>query len=78
MKNIAQIEQIIEEYRSGKFVIIVDEEDRENEGDLAFAAAACTPDKINFMAREGRGLICVALEGKRLDDLHIPMMVTEN
>ncbi len=59
-------------------VIIVDDEDRENEGDLAFAAQTCTPEKINFMARYGRGLICVALESRRLDELHIPPMVSQN
>jgi 3,4-dihydroxy 2-butanone 4-phosphate synthase/GTP cyclohydrolase II len=56
----------------------VDDEDRENEGDLAVAAEKCSQEKIAFMAREGRGLICIAMEGKRLDDLHIPMMVSDN
>ena len=78
MKDFTEIRQIIEEFRNGKFVIIVDDEDRENEGDLAVAAEKCTADQINFMAREGRGLICIAMEGKRLDDLHLPMMVTHN
>ena len=78
MKTFKEIEQVIEDFRDGKFVIIVDDEDRENEGDLAFAAEKCTPEKIKFMARYGRGLICIAMEGKRLDELQIPMMVTNN
>ena len=78
MKDFAQIRQIIEEFRNGNFVIIVDDEDRENEGDLAVAAEKCTADKINFMAREGRGLVCIAMEGKRLDELQLPMMVDHN
>ncbi|HET6373714.1 MAG TPA: bifunctional 3,4-dihydroxy-2-butanone-4-phosphate synthase/GTP cyclohydrolase II, partial [Candidatus Polarisedimenticolia bacterium] len=59
-------------------VIIVDDEDRENEGDLAIAAEAVTPETINFMARHGRGLICLALTGERLERLEIPLMVEEN
>ena len=67
MKTFSEIEQVIEDFRNGKFVIIVDDEDRENEGDLAFASQMCTPEKINFMARYARGLICIAMEGKRLE-----------
>jgi 3,4-dihydroxy 2-butanone 4-phosphate synthase/GTP cyclohydrolase II len=78
LKDFSGIKQVIEEFREGKFVIIVDDEDRENEGDLAIAAEKCTPDSIAFMVRECRGLVCVALEGKRLDDLQIPMMVSDN
>jgi len=78
LKNFSEIEKIFETYQKGEFVIIVDDEDRENEGDLSFAAEACTPEKINFMAKYGRGLICVTMEGKRLDALQIPMMVAEN
>jgi 3,4-dihydroxy 2-butanone 4-phosphate synthase / GTP cyclohydrolase II len=78
LKNFSGIQQIISEFRSGSFVIIVDDEDRENEGDLAIAAGQCSQEKIAFMAREGRGLICVALEGTRLDELQIPMMVSDN
>ena len=73
-----EIEEIIEDYRNGKMVIIVDDEDRENEGDLAYAAQTSTAEKVNFMAKYGRGLICIALEGKRLDELRIPMMVERN
>ena len=78
MKTFAEIETIIKDFSEGKFVIIVDDEDRENEGDLAFAAQACTPEKINFMAKHGRGLICISMEGEALDRLQIPMMVQEN
>jgi len=59
-------------------IIVVDDEDRENEGDLTIAASAVTPDVINFMATYGRGLICMPLTGQRLDDLEIPLMVTQN
>jgi 3,4-dihydroxy 2-butanone 4-phosphate synthase/GTP cyclohydrolase II len=78
LKDSGGIKQVIEEFRIGSFVIIVDDEDRENEGDLAIAADTCSQEKIAFMAREGRGLICVAMEGKRLDELQIPMMVSEH
>jgi 3,4-dihydroxy 2-butanone 4-phosphate synthase/GTP cyclohydrolase II len=78
LKTFEQIEEVIAEYRNGNFVVIVDDEDRENEGDLSFAAQACTPEKINFMATHGKGLICIAIEGKRLDELHIPQMVSDN
>ncbi|HEX2172551.1 MAG TPA: bifunctional 3,4-dihydroxy-2-butanone-4-phosphate synthase/GTP cyclohydrolase II [Dehalococcoidia bacterium] len=73
--GLARIEEAIRDYREGKFVIIVDDEDRENEGDLCLAAEWVTPDAINFMAREGRGLICLPLTGDRLDELEIPLMV---
>ena len=72
------IEHAIEEYRHGKFVIIVDDEDRENEGDLAVAAERVTPEAINFMAREGRGLVCLALTEERCDQLGLPLMVEDN
>lgn len=78
MKSFAKIEEVIDEYRNGKLVIIVDDEDRENEGDLAFAAETCTSEKINFMAKNGRGLICISMEGQRLDDLGLSLMVSEN
>ncbi len=76
--GLATIEQAIEDIKAGKFVIIVDDEDRENEGDLIMAAEKVTPEAINFMATHARGLICVPLTGKRLDELKIPMMVSEN
>ena len=72
------IEEALEDFRAGKFVIVVDDEDRENEGDLVMAAEFVTPDTINFMARYGRGLICSVLTGERCDELRLPMMVIQN
>jgi len=72
------IEAAIADFRAGRFLIIVDDENRENEGDLAIAADFVTPDAINFMATNARGLICVSLTGQRLDELQIPLMVSEN
>ncbi|MHB1133679.1 MAG: bifunctional 3,4-dihydroxy-2-butanone-4-phosphate synthase/GTP cyclohydrolase II [Chloroflexota bacterium] len=72
------VEEAIARYQAGQLVIIVDDEDRENEGDLAIAAELVTPEAINFMATHGRGLICLAVTGERLDELHIPMMVHNN
>ena len=71
------VEEAIEEYRQGKFVIIADDEDRENEGDLTIPAECVTPESINFMARYARGLICVALTADRVSELRLPMMVEE-
>jgi len=76
--SFATIEAAVEEMRAGKFIVVVDDEDRENEGDLVLAAEKATPEKINFMAREGRGLICLALTGERCDELELPMMVEAN
>lgn len=75
---LATIEEAIQEYRAGRFVIIVDDEDRENEGDLCLAAEKISPEAINLMARHGRGLICLPIVGSRLDALRIPMMVQDN
>ncbi|MHB8992219.1 MAG: bifunctional 3,4-dihydroxy-2-butanone-4-phosphate synthase/GTP cyclohydrolase II [Chloroflexota bacterium] len=75
---LAAVAEAIEDIRNGKFVIVVDDEDRENEGDLVIAAELVTPEAINFMARYGRGLICMPIIGKRLDELQIPMMVEHN
>ncbi len=72
---LAKIEDALQDFREGKFLIIVDDESRENEGDLAIASEKITPDGINFMAKYGRGLICIAMTGHRLDELMIPMMV---
>ena len=72
---IATVDEAIEEFKNGKFIIITDDEDRENEGDLAIAAEFVTPETINFMARYGRGLICIALADERVKQLQIPMMV---
>jgi 3,4-dihydroxy 2-butanone 4-phosphate synthase/GTP cyclohydrolase II len=75
---IATIEQALGDIKRGKFVIIVDDEDRENEGDLALAAEKVTPEAINIMAKYGRGLICVPLFGERLDELRLPIMVQDS
>jgi 3,4-dihydroxy 2-butanone 4-phosphate synthase/GTP cyclohydrolase II len=75
---LSTIEEAIEDIKAGKMVVIVDDEDRENEGDLAMAAEMITPEAVNFMASEGRGLICVPMMAQRLDQLRIPMMVYEN
>ncbi len=72
------VEDAIEDFRDGKMVIVVDEEDRENEGDLTIAAEKVTPEVINFMAKYGRGLICMPMTGDRLRDLNIPLMVSKN
>ncbi len=72
------IDQAIEEIRAGRMVILVDDEDRENEGDLTMAAEAVTPEAINFMARYGRGLVCLTLTPEKVDALNLPMMVSNN
>ena len=76
--GLATIQEALEDIRAGKCLIIVDDEDRENEGDLAMAAEMVTADAINFMAKHGRGLICLPITGKRLDELQIPIMVEQN
>ena len=75
---VERIEEALDDIRQGKMVILVDDEDRENEGDLAMAAEKVTPEAINFMAKYGRGLICLSLTDKRLNELRLPMMVSEN
>ncbi len=72
---LASVAEAIEEIKQGRMVIVVDDEDRENEGDLVIAAEHVTPEEINFMAREARGLICMPMTGARLDELQIPLMV---
>ena len=74
----SSVEEAIEKIKAGKFVVVVDDEDRENEGDLIIAAEKITPEAINFMATHGRGLICMPITGKRLDELGIPLMVQHN
>jgi 3,4-dihydroxy 2-butanone 4-phosphate synthase/GTP cyclohydrolase II len=74
---LSSIEEAIEDIRAGKMVILVDDEDRENEGDLCMAAEAVTPEAINFMAIHGRGLICLTLDEEHLDRLHLGMMVPD-
>ncbi|MCJ7516271.1 MAG: 3,4-dihydroxy-2-butanone-4-phosphate synthase, partial [Dehalococcoidia bacterium] len=74
----ATIPETIEDIKAGKFVIIVDDENRENEGDLAIAAEKVNAEAINFMAKHARGLICLPIIGHRLDELKVPLMVQEN
>ena len=75
---LASITEAIEDIKAGRVVIIIDDESRENEGDLAMAAEKVTPEAINFMAKQGRGLICLPIIGQRLDELRIPLMVQHN
>ena len=74
----APIEDAVAAIRAGKMIIVVDDEDRENEGDLTIAAEKITPEAINFMAAHGRGLICLSMTPERLDELEIPLMVSQN
>jgi 3,4-dihydroxy 2-butanone 4-phosphate synthase / GTP cyclohydrolase II len=77
-KPFSTIEEAIEDIRSGKMVVVCDAEDRENEGDLTLAAQFATPEAINFMAKEGRGLICLALDPQRCDELGLDLMAAKN
>src|ERR1700721_1591003 len=72
--SFATIPEAIEEIRTGRMLVVVDDEDRENEGDLTLAAEFATPEAINFMAVHGRGLICLALAPERCDALHLPLV----
>ncbi len=72
------IEEAIKDIKAGRMVILVDDEDRENEGDLTMAAEAVTPEAINFMAKYGRGLICLSMTGEKIDSLNLPLMVEHN
>src|SRR5687768_5246230 len=76
--SFATVEEAIELYRKGDFVVIVDDEDRENEGDLCLAAEKVTPAAVNFMATHARGLICLALTEERCNELDLPLMVENN
>ena len=78
MSDFATVEQAIEDIKNGKMVVVVDDEDRENEGDLIVAAETVTPQDINFMATYAKGLICTPIDGKRLDELNIGQMVVNN
>ena len=78
MTDFATVEEAIEDIRDGKFVVVVDAADRENEGDLTIAAQFATPDAINFMAKEGRGLICLCLTPERCDELELRAMTDHN
>src|SRR5262245_59124883 len=74
----ATVQEAIEEIRSGRFVVVVDDEDRENEGDLTIAAQFVTPEAVNFMATHGRGLICLCLTPERCDELGLRQMTDLN
>jgi 3,4-dihydroxy 2-butanone 4-phosphate synthase/GTP cyclohydrolase II len=74
----ARIEDALRELRAGRLIVVVDDGDRENEGDLTMAAEMITPEAINFMATHGRGLICLPMTGERLDELELPPMVPNN
>src|SRR6201997_2858131 len=74
----ATIEEAIDDIRQGKMIVVVDDENRENEGDLTIAAQFVTPEAINFMAKEGRGLICLALTPERCDELGLNLMAAKN
>ena len=78
MSRFATIEEAIEDIRAGRMVVVCDDEDRENEGDLTMAAQFATPEAINFMAKEGRGLICLALTPERCDELGLDLMAAKN
>lgn len=78
MSDFATVEQAIEDIKNGKMIVVVDDEDRENEGDLIVAAETVTPEDINFMATYAKGLICTPIDGKRLDELNIGQMVANN
>jgi 3,4-dihydroxy 2-butanone 4-phosphate synthase/GTP cyclohydrolase II len=78
MTAIERVQKALEEIRAGRMVILVDDEDRENEGDLVFAAELVTPEHINFMATHARGLICLAMDDAMIDRLELPMMVRDN
>lgn len=75
---IAPVEELLDELRAGRMIVVMDDEDRENEGDLLMAAQFVRPEDINFMAREGRGLICLTLTGERCQRLGLPLMVRDN
>ena len=76
--SFASVESAIEDIRSGRMVVVVDDEDRENEGDLTMAADKITPEAVNFMAKYARGLICIAMTAERLDHLRLPQMTHHN
>src|SRR2546426_99643 len=76
--SFATVPEAVEEIRAGRMIVVVDDEDRENEGDLTVSAEKCSPEIINFMPRYGRGLICLALPKDRLDYLRIPLMTQQN
>jgi len=78
VREFATIEEAVEDIRAARMLVVVDDEDRENEGDLLMAADKATPESVNFMARHGRGIICMPMLGERLDELQVSMMVSDN
>src|SRR5882672_6123489 len=77
-KRLATVEEAVSDIAAGRMIIVVDDEDRENEGDLTMAAEKVTAQHVNFMARHGRGLICLPMTEERLGELEIPLMVSKN
>src|SRR2546426_8608618 len=77
-RQFTDVPPAIDEIRAGRMIVVIDDEDRENEGDLTLAAEKVTPEAINFMARHGRGLVCLAMTEERLDHLRIGPMTSEN
>jgi 3,4-dihydroxy 2-butanone 4-phosphate synthase / GTP cyclohydrolase II len=77
-REFTTIEEAVEDIRAGRMLVVVDDEDRENEGDLLMAADKATPESVNFMAKHGRGIICMPMLGERLDELQVSMMVSDN
>src|ERR1700685_1657113 len=77
-QKFASVEEAVEDIRQGRMIVLVDDEDRENEGDLTMAAEKITPEAINFMAKYGRGLVCLAMTDERLDYLRLGQMSAEN
>ena len=75
---LCSVEEALDEFRAGKFVIVVDDEARENEGDLVMPAEMVTPDAVNFAVTQARGLLCMPVLGERLDELNIPLMIEKN
>ncbi|PPR59886.1 MAG: 3,4-dihydroxy-2-butanone 4-phosphate synthase, partial [Alphaproteobacteria bacterium MarineAlpha3_Bin3] len=78
LENLSSMDEILDDARNGRMFILVDDEERENEGDLVVPAQMATPEAINFMAKHGRGLICLALSADRLRKLDLPMMARHN
>ena len=76
--KLATIEEAIQDFKEGRFVIVVDDEDRENEGDFITAAELITPEKVNFMIKNGRGVLCAPLTIERCQELELPHMVADN
>jgi len=76
--SFCSVEEAIEEIKAGRFIIVLDDENRENEGDLILAAEKATPEAINFMVRHARGLVCIPMIGERLDELELPLMTLQN